>query len=125
MGCGQAAALGVPMIFHSARLGPDPAMRTSALRAIRELAEMEVRARDYLASVTTNKPLPGLRLAAVQILRPVAEWVRREIAPENPTASDAILSGAPVVSLEFEIAGERDAADVIFFNGVPVGWDYH
>ena len=85
---------------------------------------MEARARDYLAIVAKDKPWPALKLAALDVLRPATAWVRDHVAIQNPVAAAAILSGAPIVSLEFEVAGERDVADVIFLNGVPVGWDY-
>jgi hypothetical protein len=51
--------------------------------------------------------------------------VRTEVAPRNEASADAILSGVPAVTLEFEIVGERDVLDVTFLDGAPIAWDRH
>ena len=122
---GAIASRGVPIFFRCGRRGLDAGLREAGRQAIRDLAGMEGRARDYLTAVAKDKRWPGLRLAAVEVSRPASEWVRENVAPEHPAAAAAILRGTPIVSLEFEIAGDRNVADVIFLDGVAVGWDYH
>jgi hypothetical protein len=51
--------------------------------------------------------------------------VRREVTPRNKASADAILSGEPTVTFEFEIVGERDVLDVTFVDGAPIAWDTH
>jgi hypothetical protein len=123
---GQATADGPLIVLHAGRRGPDDALRQTARKAVTQFAALEEQARRYLTSTASkDKPWPALSLIAVEILRPAAEWVRQEIAPDNPGAADAILRGAPTISLQFQITGDRNVVDVILLNGVPIGWDYH
>jgi hypothetical protein len=65
------------------------------------------------------------KLHAVWLNIPNKEWARRNVAPWSKASADAMLSGEPVVTLEFEIVGERDVLDVTFVDGVPVTSDIH
>jgi hypothetical protein len=123
--CGQILARGVPILFRSGPRSLDPDLRIAGVQAVRELTEMETRARDFLETVARDKPWPALRLTGVEVLRPAPAWVRHHVAVEKPAAADTILGGEPIVSLEFQVSGDRNVADVILLKGVPVGWDYH
>jgi hypothetical protein len=47
------------------------------------------------------------------------------LAPRHQPSADAILSGEPTVTLEFEIVGERNVLDVTFVGATPVDSDAH
>jgi hypothetical protein len=49
----------------------------------------------------------------------------QELAPCNQASADAILSGKPTVTLEFESSGEKDVLDVTFVRDTPVDLDAH
>jgi hypothetical protein len=116
---------GLPMLLVAGRRGPDEALCQIGRETLAQLAALEAGARRYLAGTGRSQAWPALTLSAVEIGRPAAEWVRNEIAQGNPRAAEMMLQGVPVVSLQFEIVGDRNVADVTFLYGVPVAWDYH
>jgi hypothetical protein len=113
------------MLLAAGRRGPDEVLCQIGRETLAQLAALEAGARRYLAGTGRSQSWPALTLSAVEIGRPAAEWVRHEIAQGNPRAAEMILQGVPVVSLQFEIVGDRNVVDVIFLYGVPVAWDYH
>ena len=117
---------GVPIFVEAGKDGPDASLRQAAVTTIQRLPELESRARAFLErTAPPERPWPHLTLVAAEVFRPHADWVRREVAPSHPAAAQAILGGAPAVSLEFAIAGERDVVDVVFFENEPVAGEYH
>src|SRR5262249_11019240 len=117
---------GVPIFVEAGKDGPDATLRRVALATIQGLLDLESRARSFLENTAPpDQPWPPLTLLAAQAFRPPADWVRREVSPSHPAAAQAILEGAPVVSLEFSIAGDRNVVDVVFFDGEAIAGEYH
>ena len=121
---GQPEWAAVPIVLDSGRSLPDGQMLNIAASAIGRLSQLEATARSYVHSLGLSRTRLG-RLSAVGIDRPYREWVIQELAPRNGTAANAILSGEPTVTLEFELVGETDVLNVTFVGDVPVDSDAH
>ena len=122
---GASASAKIPIFFKAGREGIDASQQEAALQAIRDLAQMQSVAREFLTTDEGRDPWPTLKLSAIEVVRPARDWVRNMVAKQNPEAASAILDGAAVVSLQFEITGDKNVVDVVFLRRLPVAWDYH
>lgn len=121
---GQPDGSVVPIVLWSGRSGPDDRMVRVAASAVARLPEFETSARRYLGGLSLPDTRMG-KLSSLAVRRPDPEWVRRVLAPRNQPSADAILSGEPTVTLEFEMVGERNVLDVTFVGDTPVDSDAH
>jgi hypothetical protein len=103
----------VPILFYCGQNGIDQRLRTEALAAIRKVATLEQRGREYLAATQPN--WFGLKLSSLNVFWPPSEW-----SHEKDFRHDG-----PLVSLEFTIPGDQNVVDVVFPADNPVDLEYH
>ncbi|HEV1285187.1 MAG TPA: hypothetical protein VNU44_07750 [Bryobacteraceae bacterium] len=104
---------GVPILFYCGQQGIDQRLRTEAIVAIRKVALLEQRGREYLAATQPNWFV--LKLSSLSVFYPESEW-----SHEKDFRHDG-----PIVSLEFTIPGDQNVVDVVFLGDNPVDLDYH
>jgi hypothetical protein len=104
---------GVPIFFYCGQDGIDQRLRTEAIVAIRKVAILEQRGREYLAAAQPN--WFGLKLSSLSVFWPPSEWSHEKDSRHNGS----------LVSLEFTIPGDQNVVDVVFLGDNPVDLDYH
>jgi hypothetical protein len=116
---------GTVLVVRAGRRGPDAGLRAAAVHARQQLAALEGRARDYLATeADPERPRAQLTLVAVEIFRPAARWFAREMAHGGPTKSGTGVKD-PVCALWFAIENDRNVIEVFFVRDLAIAWDYH
>lgn len=113
----------VPVYLTAGREGPDAQLLDAAVDAVHQLDALNERARAFGEAAWT--PAPRLTLLAVEVGRPVVDWVRHEVLPRDRAAAEQLLNGAVAVTLQYAIEGDRNVLDVVCVRGLPVAWDYH
>jgi hypothetical protein len=103
----------VPIFFYCGQHGIDQSLRTEAIVAIRRVAILEQRGREYLAAMQPN--LLGLKLSSLSVFWPSSQWSHEK----------GIRHDGPLVSLEFTIPGDKNVVDVVFLGDTAVDLDYH
>ena len=103
----------VPVHFHCDHSGIDQRLRAEAVAALRKIALLEQRGREYLAAM---QPRWGdLKPASLSVFWPPSEWLH---------GKDFRHDG-PFVSLEFTIPGDQNVVDVVFLGDRPVDLEDH
>lgn len=115
----------LPFFLRAGAIGPDAELRKTALHALQALKHLERVARAFIESDATNDPWRALTLGYLEVLRPAPGWIPNRAAPDFVDLQRTNFGGAPVVSLSFTIAGDRNVLDVVFVQERPVACDYH
>jgi hypothetical protein len=105
------------------KTAPNTTLRIAALEGVRNIRLLEQRAREYLSG--HQAPVHQMTLASIEVFRPASEWAHQEDKSRSRFSGNETLGQQPLVSITFEIAGDRNVVDVIFSDSVPFDFEYH
>jgi hypothetical protein len=119
----QYPSVETPILVRDGQDGPDTTLRIAALEAVRNIRLLEQRGREYLSG--HQAPVHQMTLASVEVFRPASEWAHQEDKSRSRFTANETLTQQPLVSITFEIAGDRNVVDVIFLDSMPFDFEYH